>query len=46
MNVITNILFSILLINFSVVTGCFAIQCIEEYRERRAKKNQTKGSGE
>ena len=44
MNIITNILFSILLINFTVITGCFCIQCIEELRERQAKK-QAKSNG-
>jgi hypothetical protein len=40
MNVVINILFGVMLINMCILTGCFAIQCIEDSLERRAKKKQ------
>lgn len=38
MNIIINILFAVMLANFCVITGCYCIQCVEEFRERHDKK--------
>ncbi len=40
MNIIANILLGVMLLNMSILTGCFAIQCVEDFLERRAKKQQ------
>jgi len=40
MNTFMNILLGVMLINTCIFTGCFAIQCVEDFLERRAKKQQ------
>jgi hypothetical protein len=44
MNTVITILFSVLLTTMCICAGCFAVQCVEELRERWAKKRQAKSN--
>lgn len=46
MNILLNLLLGVMLINMCILTGCFAIQCVEELRERWEKKQAKSNSKE